>query len=170
MEVGILNKDIFRLLRNGTVLRDGEVIGDGKHSLLVTDDGVFVDGKKVFHINDNGKIEQIISLSAGPATEGSILVRNTLEYRYPFLVQRQTTTVLGENGCPAGQLRTPDGCVFSCSGFVSEDGKRCYPELPAHMKVSEGRFAGCAFGFELADNGWECECEGVVSLDGKTCQ
>ena len=95
MEVGILNKDIFRLLRNGTLLQDNEVIGNGKHSLLVTENEVFVDGKKVFRLNDDDEIEPITSLSTGPATEGSILVRNTLEYRFPFFVQRQTTTVLG---------------------------------------------------------------------------
>ena len=66
---------------------------------------------------------------------------------------------------------TPDGCVFGCSGFVSEDGQRCYPELPAHMKVSEGRFANCAFGFKLSDDGWECACESGLELskDGTQC-
>ena len=131
---------------------------------------MFADEKAIFDLNSDGEIEPVIPLAAGPATEDSILIKDTLEYRSPLLVQRRTTTVLGENGCPAGQLRTPAGCTFGCSGFVSEDGQRCYPELPAHMIVKEGRFAGCAFGFELSDDGWECKCEGVVSLDGKTCQ
>ena len=37
MQVGIFKGSLFRLLKNGTILRDGEVVGDGKHSLLVTD-------------------------------------------------------------------------------------------------------------------------------------
>ena len=36
MQVGTLKGSLFRLLRNGTILRDGEVVGEGKHSLLVT--------------------------------------------------------------------------------------------------------------------------------------
>ena len=65
----------------------------------------------------------------------------------------------------------PDGCVFGCSGFVSEDGQRCYPELPAHMIVKEGRFASCMFNFVLDANGWTCGCDSksVQHEDGDRC-
>ena len=91
IQAGTLKGSLFRLLRNGTILRDGEVIGEGKHSLLVTDYEVFADGEAIFELNNDGEIEPVIPRAAGPATESSILIKDTLEYRFPLLVQRQTT-------------------------------------------------------------------------------
>ena len=95
------------------------------------------------------------------------------EYRRPLLAQKETTQLLGENGCQEGQLVDEKGaCVFACPGFVSEDGQRCYSKLPVHMK-SNGRTAACDgdSGFVLASDKYSCECENkkVVDLKDEKC-
>ena len=166
-QAGSLNGNLFRLLKNGTVLRDNETLCEGKRSLLVTDSAVYADGEVIYSLED-GDVE-IAAVPAGVSDNNRLAAEDQLEYRSNLLVLRRKTKVRGENGCPDGQFASQNGCVFGCPGFVSEDGKRCYPELPEHMAVRDGRFAACAFGFVAAADGYSCECRNFVSIDGKKC-
>ena len=54
IQAGTLKGSLFRLLQNGTVLRDGEIIGEGKRNLLVTNSQVFADGVVIFPPDSDG--------------------------------------------------------------------------------------------------------------------
>ena len=148
---GALGDRLYRLLEDGTVLEDGRVVGTGS-SLLVTDEAVLVDG---------APLGSARKLGTDAAT------RTETRYRTPLATTREQTLLLGENGCEEGALRTGDGCVRTCAGFVSADGSTCYEVLPPHMET-DGRVARCARGFVPSEDGLACVCPGVVGLDG-TC-
>ena len=99
-QAGSLNGSLFRLLKNGAVLRDNETLCEGKRSLLVTDSAVYADGKVIYSLEDGDA--ETVTAPAELSDNNRLAVEDQLEYRSNLLVLRRKTKVRGENGCPDG--------------------------------------------------------------------
>ena len=156
IEAGIYEGLLYQLFKSGMLMIDGEPKEMHIKHLVFTDDGVIM-------------VKEDTEATGARRLRASNQVEETGSYfRSPLTVEYTDTIQLSDNGCQSGQLNEDGVCVYSCSGYISDDGAHCYTTLGEHMVVESGRFLNCSAGFKLS--GSECVCSnGTVSFDGKRC-
>ena len=155
---GVLEGLLYRLLANGSLLRDGEELYNGVQQVTLTDTDVLV----LFKGETGSRSIAALRSGASQTEHGSY-------FRSPLSVAYTEEKPLSDNGCLAGQLDERGKCVFNCAGYISASGGKCYTALGEYMAVEQGRYVTCTDGFALDEDADECVCRQALSLDGQTC-